>query len=203
MTAVGPSDQQQQPGDRDEQLPPPVSAVERANRMSAGNMLRSLAPLVAICLAVVGWLAFIRQDAEDPVRTVDAAGTIGRVAEFAGYPLEAPVGLPDGYRPTDTDITGTPGTPVTLRVDYVTPSDEYAGFVTSDDPEAPEVTDILDGAQDAATVDIGGRQWTRSSTERGETALSRQAGGVTVLVTGSADEDELETVAAAVRPVTG
>jgi hypothetical protein len=33
--------------------------------------------------------------------------------------------------------------------------------------------------------------------------LFRQDGGVTTLVTGSAPDDELETVAAAVRPYTG
>jgi hypothetical protein len=33
--------------------------------------------------------------------------------------------------------------------------------------------------------------------------LSQEAGGVTVLVTGSAGDDELETVATAVRPYPG
>ena len=202
MTVIGPSDQQQ-PGSPQEELPPPVSAVERANRMSAANMLRSLAPLVVICLAVVGWLAFLRQDADDPVRPIDPQPSIGRAAEYAGYPLEAPADLPEDYRPTDIDVTGTPGTAVTLRIDYVTPSDEYAGFVTSDDPDAPEVDDVLAGAETGGTVEIGGQEWTRSTTQRGETALSREDGGVTVLVTGSGSEDELETVAAAVGPVTG
>jgi hypothetical protein len=201
MTGVGPSDQQQTvPA---EELPPPVSAVERANRMSAGNMLRSLAPLVAICLAVVGWLAFLRQDADDPVRPIDPAPSIGRAAEFAGYPMEAPAGLPEGFRSTDTDVTGGPGDPVTLRVDYVTPSDDYAAFVTSDDPEAPEVTDVLAGARVEGAVEIDGREWTRSITARDETALSREADGVTVLVSGSADDEELRVLAATVRPVTG
>ena len=67
MTGAGPSDQEQQTVPEEER-PPPVSAVERANRMSAGNMLRSLAPLVLICLAAVGWLAFLRDDEQDPSR---------------------------------------------------------------------------------------------------------------------------------------
>jgi hypothetical protein len=200
MTGAGPSDQQQQtpPG---EERPPPVSAVERANRMSAGNMLRSLAPLVVICLLAVGWLAFLRDDEVDPVPPIDPSGSIGRAADYAAYDLEAPSGLPEGYRATDTDITGTTGTQVTLGVDYATPSGEYVGFVTSDDPQAPAVDDVLDGAEAEGTVEIDGVEWTRSTTARDETALSREAGGVTVLVTGSADEEELRTVAAAVGPV--
>ena len=199
MTTAGPSDQPQQPVAEDR--PPAASAVERAHRLSAANMLRSLAPLVVICLLVVGWLAFLRDEPDAPVAAMDPGPSIGRAAEYAAYRLEAPADLPEGYRATDTDVRGTPGDTVTLRVDYVTPSDEYAGFVTSDDPEAAEVDDVLDGAEASDTVRIGGREWTRSTTQRGETALSRADGGVTVLVTGSGSAEELETVAAAVRPV--
>ena len=200
MTAAGPPEQQQsQPAP--EELPPPVSAVERANRMSAANMLRSLAPLVLICLAFVGWLAFLRQDDDgEPVPPIDPGPSVARAAEYADYPLEAPVDLPEGYRATDTDVTGGPEGPVTLRIDYVTPSDEYVAFATSDDPEAPEVAHVLRGAQAGGTAEIGGRDWTRSTTGRGETVLCRQADGVTVLVTGSGSDEELEAVAAAVRP---
>ena len=199
MTTAGPPDQQQQTaaGER----PPASSAVERANRLNAANMLRSLAPLVVICLAIVGWLAFLRDEPETPVQAMDPGPSIARAAEYAAYQLEAPADLPEGYRANDTDVRGTAGQPVTLRVDYVTPSDEYVGFVTSDDPEAAEVDDVLDGAEVRDTVQVGGREWTRSTTQRDETALSRMDGGVTLLVTGSGSAEELETVAAAVRPV--
>ena len=52
-------------------------------------------------------------------------------------------------------------------------------------------------------MEIGGQTWTRSITEKDETALSREADGVTVVVTGSAKDEELETVAAAVEPYAG
>ncbi|RBY85254.1 DUF4245 domain-containing protein [Blastococcus sp. TF02A-26] len=205
MTGAGPSDQQQQTVPAEE-LPAPTSAVERANRMSAQNMLRSLAPLVVICVAFVGWLAFLRQDDRDPVRPIDPAPSIGRAAEYAAYPLEAPEDLPEGFRATDTDVTAspeTPGSPVTLGIDYVTPADEYAVYVTSDDPDAPEVDDVLDGAENQGTVDVDGDEWTRATTTRDETVLFRELDGVTQLVTGSAGEDDLRTLAAAARPVAG
>jgi hypothetical protein len=203
MTGAGPSEQQQHTT-RAEELPPPVSAVERANRMSAQNMLRSLVPLVVICVAFVGWLAFLRQDSQDPVRAIDPAPSVGRAAEYAAYPLEAPADLPEGFRATDTDVVATPetpGSPVTLRIDYVTPADDYAGYVTSDAPEAPEVAEVLDDAVPQGTVDVDGEQWTRATTTRDETVLSREVDGVTVLVTGSAGDEELRALAASVRPV--
>ncbi|WP_336032788.1 DUF4245 domain-containing protein [Geodermatophilus sp. FMUSA9-8] len=204
MTSSGPSGQQapeQQPAQ--EQPPPAPTAVERANRMSAANMIRSLAPLVLICLLVVGWIAF-RQSGTDPVRTVDPGSSVQFAASRAGYELEAPTGLPDGYRPTSarTDAgEAAEGAPVTLEIGYLTPSDEYAGFVTSDDPRAEELTAVLDDATEDGTVDLGGRTWTRLTSGRGETVLTLEDGEVTTVVTGSADDDELETVAGSVAPV--
>ncbi len=166
-------------------------------------MLRSLLPLVLICLALVGWMS-VKQSGVDTVREVDPTSTVQLAAARAGYPVVAPAGLPDGYRPTSarTDAgTAGAGDPVTLQVGYLTPSSEYAGFVVSDDARAGVVDDVLGGAREQGTVDLGGQAWTRGTTERGETVLSRTADGVTVLVTGSATDEELETVAAAVAPV--
>ena len=168
-------------------------------------MLRSLAPLVLICLALVGWMAF-KQSAVDTVREVDPSSTVQLAAARAGYPVVAPDGLPDGYRATSarTDAgDADAGDPVTLEIGYLTPSSEYAGFVVSDDARASAVDDVLDGVQEQGTVDLGGQAWARGTTERGETVLSRTDGDVTVLVTGSASDEELEAVAGAVRPYSG
>ena len=61
----------------------------------------------------------------------------------------------------------------------------------------------MDGAREQGTVEIGGETWTRSITEKDETALSREADGPSAAVTGSARDEELETVAAAVEPYAG
>jgi hypothetical protein len=204
MTTTGPSGQQapeEQPAQ--EQPPPAPSPVERANRMSAANMIRSLLPLVVVVLLVVGWIGF-RQGDVDPVRPIDPSSSVQLAAARASYAVEAPSGLPDGYRPTsartDAGDAGE-GSPVTLEVGYVTPSTEYAGFLTTDDPRAERLRAVLDGAREEGSVQLAGRTWTRLTSERGETVLSREEGGVTTLVTGSADDAELETVAASLAPV--
>lgn len=183
----------------------PSPAVERANRLTAANMLRSLLPLVVICLLLVGWQAF-RASEEETVRTVDPASTVQLAVARAGYPVQAPEGLPEDFRPTsartDAGQAGE-GDPVTLEIGYLTPSDEYAGFTISDDRRADPVRDVLDGATDEGAVDAGGESWTRLTTERGETALTREDAGVVLVVSGSATDEELRAVAAAVRPVEG
>ncbi|WP_091764606.1 DUF4245 domain-containing protein [Blastococcus aurantiacus] len=208
MTEVGPTSPR--PADRPEspvvaeQLPAGASspAVERANRMSAANMIRSLVPLVVICLLLVAWQAF-RASNEETVRTVDPTATVRLAAERAGYEVQAPAGLPEDYRPTSarTDAGfADAGAPVTLEIGYLTPSGEFAGFTVSDDAGAEPVRAVLEGATDEGTADVSGEPWTRLTTERGETALTREEGQVVLVVTGSATDDELRAVAAAVRP---
>jgi hypothetical protein len=70
----------------------------------------------------------------------------------------------------------------------------------SDDRRAEPLARVLDGAKEQGTVDVGGHSWTRSTARNGETVLSREDGGATVAVSGSASAAELETVAAAVAP---
>ena len=195
MTAAGPTDS----------TPPPPPPTDRAARFNAANMLRSLAPLVLIALLIVGYQAF-KSSGETNVHPIDPTSTERLAADQAGYPLLAPTGLPAGYRPTSARTDADPdrtGEPVTLQIGYVTPSQEFAGFVQSDDLKDDAVTSVLDGAQQQGTVDLAGTAWTRSTNARGETVLSRKAGDAVVLVSGSASEKELETVAGAVRPYPG
>jgi hypothetical protein len=75
--------------------------------------------------------------------------------------------------------------------------------VVSDDPRNDAVTALLNHATAAGSVQIGGDTWTRATRlhERDEeTVLSRSVDGVIVVVSGSASEKELETVAGSVQP---
>ena len=204
MTGVGPTSEHA-PSPAEEAAPAPPPAIERANRMSFANMLRSLLPLVVICLVIVGWQTF-RSGPDVGVRTVDPSSTVQLAAARASYQVLVPTGLDEDYLTTsartDAGDAGE-GDPVTLQIGYLTPSEEFAGFVISDDRGADPVADVLDGAEEQGTVDLDGEAWTRSTTVKGETALSREADGVTVLVTGSAPDEELRTVAESVRPYSG
>jgi len=181
-------------------------AVQRAARMNAANMVRSLLPLVLICLGIVWWTNFRQGPAIQPVRAVDPTSTVHLAAARASYPMVYPQGLGRDYRPTSarTDAgNASEGEPVTLEIGYVTPSQKFAGFVVSDNRRADAIATVLDGAKARGPVDVSGRSWTRSTSQRGETVLSLEDGGVIVTVTGSASEKELETVADAVAPYRG
>jgi hypothetical protein len=197
--------QGQQPGGTTGPAPteaPAPPAVDRMQRFTAANMIRSLLPLVLGCLLIVGVTA-LRQNPEDPVREVDPTSAERAVSQLAGYPVLVPRGLSDGWRPTSvrTDAgRASAGDPVTLQIGYLTPDEEFAQYVVSDDQDADALTDVLDDATADGTQQVGGDTWQRLSTERGETALTRTEGTATLVVTGSASDDELETLASSLQP---
>ena len=203
-TTVPPTPAGSSAADPTPEAPPrPSSAVERANRLSAANMARSLLPLVVLVLLLVGYLSLRHPD--DPVHTVDPSTTVQLARARADYAVPVPTGLPGGYRPTyartNAGEVTTTGQPVTVEIGYVAPGGGFAGFVVSDDQRAQPLRSVLDGARPEGAATIGGQQWQRLHTARGETALTRQfPGDATVTVTGSATDDELSAVAAAVQP---
>lgn len=179
-----------------------TSADERAAKFTAANMVRSLLPLTVIVLALVGLVA-LRQNSADPVRPVEIQSGIQLAAARASYPLLVPLDLPEDWRPTsirtDAGAATEDGDPVTLAIGWVTPDEEYAGYVVGDDPRADDLDTVLSGADEVGTVQIGGRDWTQLTTQREETAYRLDAGDdVVAVVTGSASDDELRTLAGAV-----
>jgi hypothetical protein len=177
-------------------------AVERLQRFTAANMVRSLLPLVLGCLLVVG-ITSLRQNPDDPVREVETASAEQAAARLATYQLLVPRGLSDEWRPTSVRTNAgqaSSGDPVTLQIGWLTPDEEFAEYVTSDDRAAGALTDVLDDATDEGTEQIGGQTWQRLTSERGETALTRNEGTATLLVTGSASDEELETLAGSLQP---
>jgi hypothetical protein len=181
---------------------PAPATVARLQRFTAANMIRSLVPLVLGCLLVVGITA-VRQNPDDPVREVDTSSAQRAVSQVASYQLLVPRGLSDDWRPTSvrTDAgQAQPGDPVTLQIGWLTPEEEFAAYVTSDDPDAGALTDVLDDATPGGSEQIDGARWQRLTTARGETVLTRAEGTATLLVTGSAADDELQTLAGSLQP---
>ncbi|GAA4749173.1 hypothetical protein GCM10023328_34700 [Modestobacter marinus] len=177
-------------------------AVDRMHRFTSANMIRSLLPLLVICLVIVGITA-LRQNPSDPVRDVDPTSAQRAAAERADYALLVPTDLPDGWRPTSVRTNAgsvRAGDAVTLEIGWFTPGEEYAGYVVSDDPAASAVADVLEGATADGSEQVGGQTWERLDTQRGETALTRVEDGATLVVTGSATEEELATLAGSLEP---
>lgn len=149
------------------------------------------------------WWTQLRQPGQ-VVRPVQIDNAVYLASQRASYPLVLPQGLPPGWQPTsvrtDAGAATAPGAPVTLQIGWYTPAGQYAGYVVSDNPRAAALTDVLARAVPRGVQPVAGVPWQRLTTARGETALTRTDGAATLLVTGSASEPELETLAGAVGP---
>jgi hypothetical protein len=177
-------------------------AEVRALKFTARNMVWSLLPLTVLIVVMVWWTQLRQPD--EAVRPVQIDSSVFLASERAAYPLLVPQDLSPGWQPTsvrtDAGAADEPGDPVTLQIGWYTPDGQYAGYVVSDDAEVDALTDVLDDATTDGAAQVDGVPWQRLTTQRGETALTRTEGTATLLVTGSASEEELETLAGAVAP---
>ncbi|MBA3523508.1 MAG: DUF4245 domain-containing protein [Geodermatophilaceae bacterium] len=168
---------------------------------SALDLLRSLLPLTLLILLVV-WL----YSPDDPaaVTAIDPAPELAYAATLVDFDVLAAEGLPSGWRPTSAALTpSTAKGPHTVRVGYVTPQERFAQVVQSDRPRSDLLDDVLGpDVTGVGPVDIAGVVWDGLRTADRETALVRQEGTATVVVTGSAPLDVLTGLAGSLRPVT-
>lgn len=171
----------------------------RLGKLTWANMLRSLLPLVVIVLALA---YFCSPQDQDPVVEIDPSNSISYAASLTEISLPVPE-LAESWRPTSVDVTGpTDGQrgPVTLTIGYVTPSVEFARYIVSTDPSSELIEDLLTDGQSAGEARLAGQTWEEFTTSRGEPLYLRNDGELRLVVTGSASQDELSTLAGSLTP---
>ena len=167
-------------------------------------MVRSLGVVVLIAGALV--LLAPRAD-RAPVTVVDYRPQLAVARSEAPYPVLGPAGLPADWRSTSVRLRGASGV-TTWHIGFVTPDDEYAAVEQSDGPAAAFVRDVTGQGRPAGSVELAGQTWQRYDPgDADQRSLVRPAvsgGGspdaASVVVTGSAEWAELETLARSLRP---
>ncbi|MBA2553716.1 MAG: DUF4245 domain-containing protein [Geodermatophilaceae bacterium] len=178
---------------------PDQTPASRRQRSTSLDLLRSLLPLVVLIL-VMAWL--YRPSDPAPVTEIDPGPAVNYAATIADFDVLAASELPSGWLPTSARVDpDTAGGPVGVTVGYVTPAGNFAQVVHSSVPAAQLLVDVL--GEGYTDIDIDADGWRRFETGKGEQALVLSSGDSTVVVTGSADLEELRVLAAALRPVSG
>jgi hypothetical protein len=181
---------------------PDVQPTGRPNarlRQTAWDMVRSMAVVLVVVFVIV--LLAWRPEPE-AVKVVETAPTVALAAREAEFPVVAPSGLTQGWRPTSVrwEPTEQSKSERVLHIGYVTPSDEYAQYSM-----APVVSERLLGEQTAdgaptGTQAVGDETWQRWETDE-RRSLVLIDGSVATVVSGSADWPELITLAESLEPV--
>jgi hypothetical protein len=171
-------------------------------RQTFGDMARSLALMTAVIAALLllgpgRTLVFPGDDRRAPV---DYDNVARGFTVRTSTPAVVPVTVPRGWKANAATLTAA-ADGARLHIGWATPGAKFAGLDESVAPAAPFIRAVLGrrGAAGIGTIDIGAATWDVRRSDRGETALTRTFGSVTVVVTGDAPDLQLRALAAALR----
>jgi uncharacterized protein DUF4245 len=165
------------------------------------DMARSLG-LMAVVIAtllLIGPARTLVFPGAAKLQPVDYTHQVAAFKEIAGTVL-SPTGLPKAWRANSASFDSTPGR-AHLHVGFATPGSLFAGLDESNGPAAQLVSRVLGprGANVTGTTTIAGESWERRRSQRGEQALTMTTGPLTLVVTGSATDAQLRTLAGSLR----
>ncbi|MGH3795485.1 MAG: DUF4245 domain-containing protein [Pseudonocardiaceae bacterium] len=170
------------------------------------GMVVSLTLLVLVALALAGLAGQCSFSPGGPdisgavAPTVNAQAELHGLARAAAFPVRVPQ-LPPGWQATSADrdrVGKAPNSPVAVWVGWLTPRSAYLRLSQSSASGADLVTSEI-GARPTATGAVRVRQtnWAVYTAPNGERVWVADLGAVRLLITGSAGEPEMRTLATA------
>lgn len=179
-------------------------AARRANQTTFNLVLALLASLALVALIVA---VVVRPD-RDPL-TVDYAAAGEAAQQTVDDRLAVPI-LPDDWSANRAElVTGSADGVDRWEIGFLTPRGEYIGLVQGFDANATWLAAEVKNERAEGSSRIGGLSWDRydrravSDPGNLEFALATIAGSSTIVLGGTADDAEFETLASAVAEALG
>ena len=178
-------------------------SCDRPVKKSLADMARSLGLMAVIVAALlfVGARYLIMPGSADRFPPVDYTAEVQAFPRDVGAPILAPAGLPASWRANAARLTH-PGPQLSrLHIGWAVPGSRFAGLDEGNGDGSALISDVLGsrGLAVRATTSIGGATWQQRESDRGEPALTRELGAVTIVVTGDATQAQLALLAASLR----
>jgi uncharacterized protein DUF4245 len=165
------------------------------------DMARSLGLMAVViaALLLIGPARTLVFPGAAKLRPVDYTHQVAAFKAIAGTVL-SPTDLPKAWRANSASFDSTP-VRAHLHVGFATPGSLFAGFDESNGPAAQLISRVLGprGAKVTGTTTIAGGSWEMRRSQRGEQALTTTTGRLTLVVTGSATDAQLRTLAGSLR----
>jgi uncharacterized protein DUF4245 len=176
----------------------PLTAAERQRLRTSANLWRALIPLL-IVVGVAVLLLWPRGVTPDGVHVVELSGPVAAANQQAGFTVLVPRGLASGWRPTSTELIPQSGvSKASFRIGFVTPDGKYAEVLQSNDA-ADAVAAQYGPLTEVGPVPVNGTDWDGFARPNGRQLIRHTVGGVTLIVTGSASQQELIQLAGSLR----
>ena len=170
-------------------------------------MVRSLA-IIIVPVVLLYWL-FSSEAEPTPVQVIDYGPTVREATEKAPYPVMAPEGLAEEWRPVqasyfpkgETADDGKPAAGNRFTLGFLSPDDIHYGVVQTDQEPEEIIGELSRGGQQQGEETIEGRQWERWRSPDGRTGvLASTTDGVTITVTADTDFTRLADFARTLQP---
>lgn len=161
--------------------------------------MRDMFLSMAIIAAVAGviYIFVPHDDRADPVQTVDYRVELLTARRAAPYPVAAPGGLAQDWKPTSVRYDGAEGN--SWHLGFLDPDGKYVAVEQSTAPAQKYVTEVSQKAKDTGrTQRVAGETWHHWEGPK-YNALVREDKGATTVVTGSASPARLAEMAAALK----
>jgi hypothetical protein len=183
--------------------PPPRQIVKpKRGSETMLDMTRSIGLiLVVLAVTLVFVPGLLHPNNSDKFPAVDYSSYVSGFKTVTGKPALIPLPQPSGWKANAGTLTG-PAAIEHLHVGFVVPGSQYAGLDESVGPMDALVSKVLGtrGLATTGSTPINGATWQARTSARGEIAITRRTGGVNIVITGSATAEQLETLAASLRP---
>jgi hypothetical protein len=161
-----------------------------------------LALLAAGVLLLTPARALVWPSSKDLYPAVDVRDPALVFSARAGVTALLPA-VPAGWRPTISGITPRTAGAYWFHSGWSVPGSRFAGLDEGTGPAQPLLIAVLGatGRVTRSTVEVAGAPWQLRRSARGEEALTRQVGRLTVVVTGNATDTQLRQFVGSLRPV--
>jgi len=159
------------------------------------DMFLSMAVIAAV--AGVIYLFIPHDESADPIKPVDYRVELVTAQRAAPYPVVAPRGLPDSWKPTSVSYARQEGN--SWHLGFLDPDREYVAVEQSTAPAKKYIPAVTHDAENTGkTEQVAGETWQRWEGPKYD-ALVRTGDGVTTVVTGTAPYARLAEMAAALE----
>ncbi len=169
-------------------------------RGSAKSMVISMIVVVA---AVIGWMAMVPRVSSVSRPVADIDGIAREVGHAQHWDVAVADGLPKDWKPTNVRLLHPEHQPKTWQAGYTGPDDAYAAVRQTKGGATSWVRRQVGHGQKVGTTTIGGVTWTkyrRESNSQISLVRSKPLSGLTTMVTGKADWQQVEMLAGALVP---
>ncbi|PJJ71512.1 uncharacterized protein DUF4245 [Diaminobutyricimonas aerilata] len=189
----------------------PETPQETAQRKAAAREKRranqtafNLIVAIVASLLIAGFVgALMSNDRPGQVNVIDYAAVAEDAQSGIDTPLVVP-SLPERWRANRADVQTGSDQVTVWTIGLVTPTDEYIGIRQGLEANPTWVSNVLERAEPGDTVTVGGREWTEYDQRDAESpgnlayALVTEAEGSTVVLFGTAPDEEFGVLATAV-----